>query len=97
MGINQFASDIKSQPHPIRKTPPAVVDAGIRALNNGNTHYTPALGLRELREAIANDYAPEVQIDASRVVCTPGASGALQLVFATLIGDGDEVEFSGAK
>jgi aspartate/methionine/tyrosine aminotransferase len=72
-------------------TPPAVVDAGIRALNNGNTHYTPALGLRELREAIANDYAPEVQIDASRVVCTPGASGALQLVFATLIGDGDEV------
>lgn len=72
-------------------TPPAVVEAGIRALSNGKTHYTPALGLPELREAIANDYAPEVQVDVSRVVCTPGASGALQLVFATLVGEGDEI------
>jgi len=72
-------------------TPPAVVDAGIRALRNGQTHYTPALGLPELREAIANDYAPDIQLDPSCVVCTPGASGALQLVFATLIGEGDEI------
>jgi aspartate/methionine/tyrosine aminotransferase len=72
-------------------TPPAIVEAGVRALNNGYTHYTPALGLLELREAIANDYAPEVQVDASCVVCTPGASGALQLVFATLVGEGDEI------
>ncbi|MDX5152103.1 MAG: pyridoxal phosphate-dependent aminotransferase [Acidiferrobacterales bacterium] len=72
-------------------TPPAIVEAGVRALNNGYTHYTPALGLLELREAIANDYAPEVLVDASRVVCTPGASGALQLVFATLVGEGDEI------
>ena len=72
-------------------TPPGIIEAGVRALNEGKTHYTPALGLRELREAIAGDYAPEIQLDPSRVVCTPGASGALQLVFATLIGEGDEV------
>jgi len=72
-------------------TPPPVVEAGIRALSDGYTHYTPALGLRELREAIAGDYAPDVEVDASCVVCTPGASGALQLVFATLVGEGDEI------
>jgi aspartate/methionine/tyrosine aminotransferase len=72
-------------------TPPAIVEAGINALSNGKTHYTPALGLPQLREAIAGDYAPEIQVDPSRVVCTPGASGALQLAFATLIDEGDEV------
>ena len=72
-------------------TPPAIVEAGIRALSDGRTHYTPALGLSELREAIAKDYAPEVEVDPGRVVCAPGASGALQLAFATLIGEGDEV------
>jgi aspartate/methionine/tyrosine aminotransferase len=72
-------------------TPPAVVEAGIRALSDGRTHYTPALGLAELREAIANDYVPEIDVDPGRVVCAPGASGALQLAFATLIGEGEEV------
>jgi len=72
-------------------TPPAVIEAGIRALGDGRTHYTPALGLSELRETIAKDYAPEVEVNPAHVVCTPGASGALQLVFATLIGEGDEV------
>jgi len=72
-------------------TPPAIIEAGIRALSEGKTHYTPALGLPELRQAIAQDYAGEVSVDPAQVVCTPGASGALQLVFASLINPGDEV------
>lgn len=72
-------------------TPEPVKAAGIRALQSGHTFYTPATGLPELRAAIAADYADEVKIGADRIVITPGASGALQLVFAALVGPGDEV------
>ena len=68
-----------------------IVQAGIAALKAGHTHYTPALGLPELRTAIAQSYAPVASVDASRVVVTPGASGALQLIFAALINPGDQV------
>lgn len=71
-------------------TADAIVAAGVAALQAGKTHYTPALGLPELRGAIAASYAP-VSIDPERVVVTPGASGALMLVLAALLDGGDEV------
>jgi len=67
-----------------------IVRAGIAALQAGKTHYTPALGLPELREAIARSYAP-VAVEPGCVAVTPGASGALQLIFAALLSPGDEV------
>ena len=72
-------------------TAEGIVQAGIAALQAGHTHYTPALGLPELRQAIAANYIPAAHPDAGRTVVTPGASGALQLVFATLINPGDQV------
>jgi len=74
-------------------TPKPIIDAGINALENGLTHYTPALGLPALRLAIAEYYDSHygVSIDAASVVVTPGASGALQLVCGVLINPGDEV------
>ena len=72
-------------------TAPAIVQAGIAALQAGHTHYTPALGLTELRAAIAASYPERTHLDPSRVVVTPGASGALQLILAALINPGDEV------
>lgn len=72
-------------------TLPAIVQAGIAALQAGHTHYTPALGLTELRSAIAASYPEQARPDPSRVAVTPGASGALQLIFATLINPGDQV------
>jgi aspartate/methionine/tyrosine aminotransferase len=74
-------------------TPQPVVDAGIRALQQGKTHYTPAVGLRELREAIADHYLRQfgVQIDPRRILVTPGASGALQLILAMLVDPGSQV------
>lgn len=72
-------------------TPEPVIRAGIEALEQGKTHYTPALGLPELRAAIAASYAPDASVDPARVVVTPGASGALQLVFGALVGPGDSV------
>ena len=72
-------------------TPAAIVQAGIEALRRGHTHYTSALGLSELRAAIAASYPAHVRPAAERVVVTPGASGALQLIFGVLINPGDEV------
>lgn len=74
-------------------TPEPIVQAGIRALQAGHTHYTPAVGLAALREAIAGwyDSAFGVQVDAARILVTPGASGALQLIVASLVNAGDRV------
>jgi aspartate/methionine/tyrosine aminotransferase len=72
-------------------TAESIVDAGIRALQQFKTHYTPALGLPELREAVAEYYDRKfaVKISAQRVIITPGASGAIQLAIACLL-DADE-------
>src|SRR5919206_4421588 len=73
--------------------PEPVVEAGVRALREGRTAYTPTLGLRELREAIAGHYAARfaTAVDAARVVVTSGASGGLLTVAALYVDAGDEV------
>lgn len=74
-------------------TPPAALEAGLRALRDGHTHYTHSLGRPELREAIAawqeNQYG--VPTSPEQVVVTVGSSGAMLLVFAALLDAGDEV------
>ena len=74
-------------------TPRPVCEAGIRALEHGELFYTPALGIPELREAIAGFYQTRygVALDASRVVITSGSSGALLLAIAALVNPGDQV------
>jgi len=74
-------------------TPQPIIQAGINALQKGYTHYTPALGLPELRIAIADFYQSHFgsQIDSKSIIVTPGSSGALQLVCGVLINPGDEV------
>lgn len=74
-------------------TPQPIIDAGIEALRQGNIHYTPSLGLMALRQAIADFYQQRYSVDipASRVVVTPGASGALLLIIGALIGRDDAV------
>ena len=68
-----------------------IVDAGIQALRQLQTHYTAATGLPELRQAIVGHYQRkfDLNIDPRRVVVTPGASGALQLAFSVLTEAGD--------
>jgi aspartate/methionine/tyrosine aminotransferase len=74
-------------------TPQPIIDAGIRALQAGKTHYTPAVGLAELRRAIAQHYSDShgVAVDPRRILITPGASGALQLILGLLVDPGSEV------
>ena len=74
-------------------TPQPVIDAGIKALQAGYTHYTPAVGLQVLRERIAEFYRVRygVDIDPQRVIVTPGASAALQLILAAVVNPGEQV------
>ena len=73
--------------------PPLVQEAGERALRAGVTQYTQATGLPELRERISHWYQTRfgLQVPASRIVVTAGASAALQLACLALIEAGDEV------
>jgi aspartate/methionine/tyrosine aminotransferase len=74
-------------------TPPQVVAAAQRAIGDGRVYYTSALGLPELREAIARHYAQhyDVNVSPSRIVVTAGSSAALLLVLALVIDRDDEV------
>ncbi len=73
--------------------PPRVADAATRAIANGNTQYTQATGLPELREKISDWYASRFNTDVnpSRIILTAGASAALQLACLALIEAGDEM------
>ena len=73
--------------------PPLVQEAGERALRAGATQYTQATGLPALRERISHWYQTRfgLQVPASRIVVTAGASAALQLACLALIEAGDEV------
>ena len=73
-------------------TPEPIVAAAQAQLASGRVFYTPALGLPELRDAVANFYATRygVSVPASRIVVTAGASGALLLALACLCEPGSE-------
>jgi aspartate/methionine/tyrosine aminotransferase len=73
--------------------PPLVQEAAIRAVHAGNTQYTQASGMPELRERISHWYKQRFNVDipATRIVLTAGASAALQLACLALINSGDEI------
>ena len=73
--------------------PPLVKEAAAKAIQDGLTHYTPATGLPELRERISAWYTSHfgLNVPASRIVVTAGASAALQLACLALIEASDEV------
>jgi aspartate/methionine/tyrosine aminotransferase len=73
--------------------PPLVQEAAARAVHDGLTQYTPALGLMPLRERISDWYATRwgARVPASRIVVTAGASAALHLACMALIDTGDEI------
>ena len=73
--------------------PPLVQAAAERAIRDGRTQYTSALGLPALRECLSDWYRSHfgLQIPAQRIVITAGASAALQLACLALIEQGDEM------
>jgi aspartate/methionine/tyrosine aminotransferase len=73
--------------------PPLVQAAAEKAIRDGQTQYTQATGLQPLRERISDWYQQRfgVNVPASRIIVTAGASGALQLACLALIESGDEI------
>ena len=73
--------------------PPLVQAAADKAIHDGRTQYTNALGLDSLRERISAWYGSRfgVAVPARRIVVTAGASAALQLACLALVKAGDEV------
>ena len=74
-------------------TPAHVVEAGIAALKAGATHYGPAAGLPELRQAVAEDSTARrgVKATAEMVVVTPGGKPIMFYLILALVDPGDEV------
>ncbi|MGZ5073830.1 MAG: pyridoxal phosphate-dependent aminotransferase [Usitatibacter sp.] len=74
-------------------TPRPIVEAAKQALDSKPMFYTSAMGLMELREAIAKFYRDRyrIEVPASRIVVTAGSSAALLLAFGVLLDPDDEV------
>ncbi len=73
-----------------------IIQAGIKAMQDGLTKYTPSLGIIELREKISTYYKENFGADVpvERIIITSGASGALMLVMGVLLNYGDKVILS---
>ena len=78
---------------PDADTPEAIKEAAVRALAAGRTKYTPAAGLPELREAIAEKLARVngLPYRAENVLVTVGAKHAIFLALQALCNPGDRV------
>jgi aspartate aminotransferase len=74
-------------------TPDNIIEAGISALQNGYTHYTPASGILEAREAVAAFVSRTLKadVDAADVVLVPGSKNVLLFTLLACIEPGDEV------
>ena len=70
-----------------------VAQAGIAAIEQGITRYTPSAGMKNLREAIAQDAGQRrgMSIRPEQVVVAPGAKPALFFPTLALVQPGDEV------
>jgi aspartate aminotransferase len=73
-------------------TPQHIVDAGKKALDEGWTHYGPAQGLPELREAIAEHVSETrgVSVSAANICVMPGGKPLIFFPMLALLGPGDE-------
>lgn len=78
---------------PEELTPEHIKAAGIRAINEDKTKYTPANGLQELRQAVAAKLKDEngVHCTAESVTIVPGLTTGQLLVYLAVLDPGDEV------
>jgi aspartate aminotransferase len=74
-------------------TPQYIKDAGIRAIKENRTMYTPSNGIPKLRAAIVQKLQAEndIELDASQVSVVPGLTTGLLIVFQALLNPDDEV------
>jgi len=70
-----------------------IVEAAVEALRAGHTHYVPAPGIPQLREAVAAflERTGRMRTTADRVVVTPGAKPIMFFTILALANEGDEI------
>ncbi len=75
------------------RTPPAASEAGLEAIREGFTRYTPTAGIGPLREAICEKLSRDNGLDYSpdQIVVSTGAKQSLYNAFQVLCEVGDEV------
>jgi aspartate aminotransferase len=76
-------------------TPEHVKEAAVKAMRDGYTHYTPAAGILEAREAIAEEVSRSrgIPVHPDQVVITPGGKPVMFFTMLALLNPGDEVIF----
>lgn len=75
-------------------TPEHIKEAAVKALRAGYTHYTPAPGILELRQAISEKVSREIGIDVDpnrEVIVMPGAKPGLFTGILSTVNPGEEV------
>ena len=74
-------------------TPPHIIEAGIRALKEGATHYTSNFGNLELREAIKKKLENDnnIYVETDEILCSAGTGTAIDLFMRAVLNPGEEV------
>lgn len=75
-------------------TPGPILEAGVKALQDGETHYTSNSGILELRQALSQHLATLYGVTydpKDEIVITIGVSEALYLALTAILDPGDEV------
>lgn len=74
-------------------TPGNIIEAAYSAMSSGATHYTPAAGIPEVRDAIAASMARRggVPVDPDQVVVVPGSKNILHFALLSCVEAGEEV------
>jgi len=74
-------------------TPENIKEAGIKAIKDNQTRYTPASGMIELKTAVAEKLKKDNNLDykPSDIIISCGAKHSLYNIFMALLNPGDEV------
>jgi aminotransferase len=85
IGLGRGDPDLATAPH--------IIEAAHKAAREGQTHYTPTLGIMPLREALSAKLREEngVQFSVDEVLVTTGGQEAVNLIMQALLDPGDEV------
>lgn len=74
-------------------TPENIINAAIKAMQEGKTKYTPTSGVLELRKAICNKLKNDnkLEYNPSQIIVSTGAKQSLANTFMAILNPGDEV------
>ena len=78
---------------PDMETPDNIAKAGIQAIRDKKTHYTPSIGILELRKAVQDEvektrgYRPDLE----QIIITPGLKPGIFFSMLAIVDPGDEV------